>query len=49
MSDVIAVASILAFFTVAAQLVRACGRIMAASVDIEPGEVGAEDGPGSRA
>jgi hypothetical protein len=48
MSDVLAVASILAFFIVAAQLVRACGRIVAGSVDVETGTDGAESGPGPR-
>ena len=39
MSDLILVATIVAFFVIAAQLVRACGRITAAAVeDVEPTE-----------
>jgi hypothetical protein len=36
MSDVVLVAAILAFFSVAALLVRACGRITAGSVEEVP-------------
>jgi hypothetical protein len=48
MSDVILVATIVVFFLIAAQLVRACGRITAVAVeDIEPADEAATE-PESR-